>query len=73
MMNALIYYFLNFSKKTLRRFDFQGANLKNVTICEGRLDTKLMKQVENLPQIERYAARLNQAFMNILNYAIDVL
>jgi|GEM_PF-2564902 nitrogen-specific signal transduction histidine kinase len=73
MMNALIYYFFNFSNKTLRRFDFLGANLKNVTIYEGRLDIKLMKQVGNLPPIERYAARINQAFLNILNHAIDVL
>ncbi|MEG4145319.1 hypothetical protein [Microcoleus sp. Pol12B5] len=65
--------FFNFSNKTLRRFDFRGANLKNVTICEGRLGIKLMKQFGNLPQIERYAARINQAFMNILTHAIDVL
>ncbi|MEG4404939.1 hypothetical protein [Microcoleus sp. MON2_D5] len=65
--------FFNFSNKTLRRLDFLGANLKNVTIGEGRLDIKLMKQVGNLPQIERYAARLNQAFLNILTHAIDVL
>ncbi len=116
MMNALIYYFFNFSKKTLRRFDCLGANLKNATFGEGQLGIKLMKQFGNLPQIERYAARLNltsqtllknrqdgcstikftlcgtgilpvnkkllekgatsqinQAFLNILNHAIDVL
>ncbi len=108
--------FFNFSNKTLRRLDYLGANLKNVTICDRRLDIKLMKKVGNLPPIERYAARLNltswtllknrqdacstikftlcgtgilpvhkkllengatsqinQAFLNILNHAIDVL
>jgi hypothetical protein len=62
----------HFSNKKLRRFDFRGADLNNATICEGWLGIKLMKQFGNLPQMERYAARLNQAFMNILNHAIDV-
>ncbi|MEG4329978.1 hypothetical protein [Microcoleus sp. herbarium5] len=33
----------------------------------------MMKLFGNLPQIERYAARINQAFLNSLNHAIDVL
>ncbi|MEG4005326.1 hypothetical protein QUA23_04265 [Microcoleus sp. Pol1C5] len=44
-----------------------------MTICEGRLGIKLMKQFGNLPQIKRYADRINQAFLNIITHAIDVL
>ncbi|MBE9161453.1 MULTISPECIES: sensor histidine kinase [Microcoleaceae] len=40
---------------------------------EGRRDIKVMKQYGNLPQIECYAGQLNQAFLNIINYAIDTL
>jgi len=40
---------------------------------EGRRDIKVMKQFGNLPQIECYAGLLNQAFLNIINHAIDVL
>ena len=40
---------------------------------EGRRDIKVMKQFGNLPQIECYAGLLNQAFLNIINYAIDAL
>jgi signal transduction histidine kinase len=32
-----------------------------------------VKQYGNLPQIECYAGQLNQAFVNIINYAIDTL
>ncbi|MEG4370464.1 hypothetical protein QUB19_11430 [Microcoleus sp. B4-C5] len=63
--------FFNFSNKTLRRFDFLGANLTNVTIGEGRLGIKLMKQFGNLPQIERYAAWINLTFCTILNNRQD--
>ncbi|MEG4517245.1 hypothetical protein [Microcoleus sp. AT9b-C3] len=44
-----------------------------MTICEGQLGIKLMKQFGNLPQIKRYADRINQAFLNIITHAIDVL
>ncbi|MEG4057038.1 MULTISPECIES: hypothetical protein [unclassified Microcoleus] len=71
MMNALIYYFFNFSNKTLRRFDFLGANLKNATICDRRLDIKLIKQFGNFSQIERYAARLNLTSWAILKNRQD--
>lgn len=40
---------------------------------EGRRDIKVMKQFGNLPQIECYAGLLNQAFLNIINHAIDAL
>ncbi|MBD1811036.1 hybrid sensor histidine kinase/response regulator [Microcoleus vaginatus DQ-U2] len=40
---------------------------------EGRRDIKVMKEFGNLPQIECYAGLLNQAFLNIINHAIDVL
>ncbi len=40
---------------------------------EGRRDIKVMKEFGNLPQIECYAGLLNQAFLNIINYAIDAL
>jgi two-component system, NtrC family, sensor kinase len=40
---------------------------------EGRRDIKVVKEYGNLPQIECYAGQLNQAFLNIINYAIDVL
>ncbi|MEG4849776.1 histidine kinase dimerization/phospho-acceptor domain-containing protein [Microcoleus sp. B5-D4] len=40
---------------------------------EGRRDIKVIKQFGNLPQIECYAGLLNQAFLNIINHAIDVL
>lgn len=40
---------------------------------EGRRDIKVMKEFGNLPQIECYAGLLNQAFLNIINHAIDTL
>ncbi|MEG4504446.1 histidine kinase dimerization/phospho-acceptor domain-containing protein [Microcoleus sp. F6_B4] len=40
---------------------------------EGRRDIKVVKQFGNLPQIECYAGLLNQAFLNIMNHAVDVL
>jgi signal transduction histidine kinase len=40
---------------------------------EGRRDIKVMKEFGNLPQIECYAGLLNQAFLNIINHAIDAL
>jgi two-component system, NtrC family, sensor kinase len=40
---------------------------------EGRRDIKVVKEYGNLPQIECYAGQLNQAFLNMINYAIDVL
>ncbi|WP_377478869.1 MAG: ATP-binding protein [Microcoleus anatoxicus] len=40
---------------------------------EGRRDIKVVKDYGNLPQIECYAGQLNQAFLNIMNYAIDAL
>ncbi|MEG4573915.1 response regulator [Microcoleus sp. N3A4] len=40
---------------------------------EGRRDIKVMKEFGNLPQIECYAGRLNQAFLNIINHEIDTL
>jgi two-component system NtrC family sensor kinase len=40
---------------------------------EGRRDIKVMKQYGNLPQVECYAGQLNQAFLNIINHAIDAL
>ncbi|MEG4352486.1 histidine kinase dimerization/phospho-acceptor domain-containing protein [Microcoleus sp. LAD1_D3] len=40
---------------------------------EGRRDIKVMKEFGNLPQIECYAGLLNQAFLNIINHAIDIL
>lgn len=40
---------------------------------DGRRDIKVMKQYGNLPQIECYAGQLNQAFLNIINHAIDAL
>lgn len=40
---------------------------------EGRRDIKVVKEYGNLPQIECYAGQLNQAFLNIINYAIDNL
>jgi two-component system, NtrC family, sensor kinase len=40
---------------------------------EGRRDIKVVKEYGNLPQIECYAGQLNQAFLNIINYAIDTL
>jgi two-component system, NtrC family, sensor kinase len=40
---------------------------------EGRRDIKVVKEYGNLPQIECYAGQLNQAFLNIINYAIDAL
>ena len=40
---------------------------------EGRRDIKVMKQYGNLPQVECYAGQINQAFLNIINHAIDAL
>ena len=40
---------------------------------EGRRDIKVIKEYGNLPQIECYAGQLNQAFLNIINCAIDTL
>ncbi len=40
---------------------------------EGRRDIKVVKEYGNLPQIECYAGQLNQAFLNMINYAIDAL
>ncbi|MEG3840759.1 ATP-binding protein [Microcoleus sp. herbarium14] len=40
---------------------------------EGRRDIKVMKEYGNLPQVECYAGQLNQAFLNIINHAIDAL
>ncbi|MFM9263888.1 sensor histidine kinase [Tychonema sp. BBK16] len=40
---------------------------------EGRRDIKVVKDYGNLPQIECYAGQLNQAFLNMINYAIDIL
>ncbi|MBE9093618.1 ATP-binding protein [Tychonema sp. LEGE 07203] len=40
---------------------------------DGRRDIKVMKEYGNLPQIECYAGQLNQAFLNIINHAIDAL
>ncbi|WP_293122729.1 ATP-binding protein [Microcoleus sp. bin38.metabat.b11b12b14.051] len=40
---------------------------------EGRRDIKVMKEYGNLPQVECYAGQLNQAFVNIINHAIDAL
>ena len=40
---------------------------------EGRRDIKVVKEYGNLPQIECYAGLLNQAFLNMINYAIDAL
>jgi len=40
---------------------------------EGRRDIKVVKEYGNLPQIECYAGQLNQAFLNIINHAIDAL
>ncbi|MEG3859385.1 hybrid sensor histidine kinase/response regulator [Microcoleus sp. herbarium12] len=40
---------------------------------EGRRDIKVMKEYGNLPQVECYAGQLNQAFLNIINHAIDSL
>ena len=40
---------------------------------EGRRDIKVMKEFGNLPQIECCAGLLNQAFLNIINHAIDAL
>jgi len=40
---------------------------------EGRPDIKIIKEYGNLPQVECYAGLLNQAFLNILNNAIDAL
>ncbi|MEG3896057.1 MULTISPECIES: ATP-binding protein [unclassified Microcoleus] len=40
---------------------------------EGRRDIKVMKEYGNLPQVECYAGLLNQAFLNIINHAIDAL
>ncbi|MEG4046148.1 hypothetical protein [Microcoleus sp. Pol17_C1] len=44
-----------------------------MTICKVPPDIKLMKEFGNFPQVERYAALSNQAFLNILTHAIDVL
>ncbi|HLO48089.1 MAG TPA: response regulator [Kamptonema sp.] len=40
---------------------------------EGRPDIKIIKEYGNLPLVECYAGLLNQAFLNILNNAIDAL
>jgi len=40
---------------------------------EGRRDIKVMKEYGNLPQVECYAGQLNQAFLNMINHAIDTL
>lgn len=40
---------------------------------EGRRDIKIIKEYGNLPQVECYAGQLNQAFLNIIDYAIDTL
>lgn len=40
---------------------------------DGRRDIKVVKEYGNLPQVECYAGQLNQAFLNILNNAIDAL
>lgn len=40
---------------------------------EGRRDIKVMKEYGNLPQVECYAGQLNQAFLNIINHAINAL
>jgi signal transduction histidine kinase len=40
---------------------------------EGRRDIKVMKEYGKLPQVECYAGQLNQAFLNIINHAIDAL
>ncbi len=40
---------------------------------DGRRDIKVMKEYGNLPQVECYAGQLNQAFLNIINHAIDAL
>jgi two-component system, NtrC family, sensor kinase len=40
---------------------------------EGRRDIKVVKEYGNLPQVECYAGQLNQAFLNIINNAIDAL
>lgn len=40
---------------------------------EGRRDIKVIKEYGNLPQVECYAGQLNQAFLNIIDYAIDTL
>ncbi|MCC3453050.1 response regulator [Microcoleus sp. PH2017_08_TRC_O_A] len=40
---------------------------------DGRRDIKVMKEYGNLPQVECYAGQLNQAFLNIINQAIDAL
>lgn len=40
---------------------------------EGRSDIKIIKEYGELPLVECYAGQLNQAFLNILNNAIDAL
>ncbi|WP_293339605.1 ATP-binding protein [Microcoleus sp. CAWBG58] len=40
---------------------------------EGRRDIKVMKEYGNLPQVECYAGQLNQAFLNVIDRAIDAL
>jgi len=40
---------------------------------EGRRDIKVIKEYGNLPQVECYAGQINQAFLNIINNAIDAL
>jgi two-component system, NtrC family, sensor kinase len=40
---------------------------------DGRRDIKVMKEYGNLPQVECYAGQLNQAFLNVINHAIDAL
>ncbi|MEG4984672.1 hypothetical protein QUB08_02660 [Microcoleus sp. BR0-C5] len=42
-----------------------------MTICKGRLGIKLMKQVGNLPQIERYAAWTNLISCTLLKNRQD--
>ncbi|MCU0544199.1 MAG: hybrid sensor histidine kinase/response regulator [Oscillatoriaceae cyanobacterium Prado104] len=40
---------------------------------DGRRDIKVVKEYGNLPQVECYAGQLNQAFLSIINNAIDAL
>ncbi|MGL5058739.1 MAG: sensor histidine kinase, partial [Microcoleus sp.] len=40
---------------------------------DGRRDIKVVKEYGNLPLVECYAGQLNQAFLNIINNAIDAL
>jgi len=59
--------------RCFRRFRKYSVVVAAPLAGEGRRDIKVMKEFGNLPQIECYAGLLNQAFLNIINHAIDAL